>query len=317
MNEAVAMRIVGLSMLILPVAAGWGRAAAETASWTLTNGANVMANELVRLEVKLRTPFDGRRLEVREDGKQVAYQVEVLEGALEGVHKGNIWVCADLAANERRTYTVTTGGAPRKFKPKVSVSREGDSLVMDNGLVAVKLPAAGGKLAGPVEGVRLAGGSWLGTSSWRTTCAFNSLNPVVEGDGMIFGRVLLRYIFNDPNYGGPRVPFSYITVTLKPGRRAVEIDESFEMTEGSAWVLELGEGFRLKQRASENDLAATDQRQVIGVKTLRAEKWVRAKENAMRVRGTREEGVSFEFPAEEGARCWLLAADQVSRASNP
>jgi hypothetical protein len=203
---------------------------------------------------------------------------------------------------------------PAHPEPQVKLTHDGDHYVLDNGLIAVKLPAAAGNLAGPIAGVRLPDGAWTASSRWQTTCPFNSLNPVIEGDGTSFARVLLRYIFNDPNYGGPRVPFSYIAITLKLGQRAVEIEESFELTDGSTWLLEFGRGFHTSGAAARpgEPITLADDKHRLTITPMQMEKWVNPDENFIRVRP----GGSIELPANEGGRVWRLSTD-VARASSP
>src|SRR5512137_2123563 len=94
---------------------------AETVRWTLTNHAGAYSNELVRLKVPLKTPYDATRLVVSEDGREVPVQVEIRKGTPSAVEQGDLWVCTSIAGKASHEYTVTTGGTPKKFPPLVKV----------------------------------------------------------------------------------------------------------------------------------------------------------------------------------------------------
>lgn len=248
----------GLLTLLLLAA----RVLADPATCSIANHSDwEYRDELVRLPAALPTPFDAAKLEVNEDGKAVPHQVEVLEGSPRAVHKGHVWVCVNLKAGERKRYTVRTdagsttpptdrtdaGSATRptgNAEPRVRLSREGGHYLLDNGLIAVRVPASATSAVGPIAQVRLADGRWAGKSQWNTTLVFNSYSPQIDGDGTLFGKLTLRYLFNDPDYGGPRVPHAYITLTLKPGQRVVHVEEDFDLEPGASWTLDLAEGLR-------------------------------------------------------------------------
>jgi hypothetical protein len=76
------------------------------------------------------------------------------------------------------------------------VKREGDCWVLENGQVAVKVPAVAGRgVPGPITALKV-GGRWLGSSVWHTTLPLRAFSATVIGDGTILGKVRLRCDFD-------------------------------------------------------------------------------------------------------------------------
>src|SRR6056297_448840 len=108
------MRTRTLAATLLIALALAPAARAETVTWTLTNHAGRYENELVRLGAAPKTPYDGRKLVVTEDGQVVPHQVEVLEGTLRAVRKANIWVATTIDPKASHTYEISTDGPGAK-----------------------------------------------------------------------------------------------------------------------------------------------------------------------------------------------------------
>jgi len=151
---------------------------------------------------------------VSEDGAPVPYQVEESDG------KRWIWVCSSFAPGQAHRYAIVAG-APTVAKPKVKLQRDGDRFILDNGLIAVRLPAAtaaGGAIPGPISGVRLPGGGWIGGSSWVAAADPSAFAAAVIGDGTVLAKVRLSYRF--PGTAGLLSEvdsFAEVEVTLAPG----------------------------------------------------------------------------------------------------
>ncbi len=264
---------------------------AETVHWTLTNHAGDYSNELVRLKIALQTPFDATRLVVTENGQEIPAQVEVHQGRLNGVEAGDLWVCTTIASKASHGYTVTTGGTPRQFQPRVKVSRDGDSLVLDNGLVAVRLPdgstVGNSGSVGPILAMRATGGPWLGASSWDTPLALTGLTTTVIGEGKLFGRVKLRFEFAAP--ATPFLPddtarlarrltlarhgastgftpatnyYAEFIITLAPDQPLVTLEENHSMVEGDSWRFDLAPGWQPRRAFSSRSRAVPTEREL-------------------------------------------------------
>jgi hypothetical protein len=107
--------------------------------WTLKNPTGrVYKDELVRL--KLETPAGD--FQVKANGAAVPFQTEEVGG------KKRVWVAASFGKGEAISYEIAPGKAPA-FAPKVSVKREREFFVLDNGLTGVKVPAMMPELTGP------------------------------------------------------------------------------------------------------------------------------------------------------------------------
>ena len=65
-------------------------------------------------------------------------------------------------------------GKPQAVEPTVTVKKSGDSIVLDNGITAVRVPAAAGAgVPCPIAAVRL-NGKWVGAGRWDTTTSPNA-----------------------------------------------------------------------------------------------------------------------------------------------
>src|SRR5687767_13525541 len=189
MSSRAVIRLTCVALVLVSCALPtWG----TTKGWTLKVDEE-MRERLVQIPVTFEETYETGRLAVMEDGKRVACQVEVIKGTVKQVVEGKIWVCVTAKKGETRKYEVTTGAEAKKFEAKVKVSKVGEEWVLDNGVLAVKLPAAAGKLEGPIGGVKV-GDKWIGTSHWQSSTVFNSLQSRVTGDGTLFGQVELLYI---------------------------------------------------------------------------------------------------------------------------
>ena len=225
---------------------------AETVTWTLTNHAGHYSNELVRLKVILKPPFDANRLVVTEDGLEVPAQVEIRKGTRTAVDEGDVWVCTSIAGKASHEYVVTTGATPRKFPPLVQMERQGADVVLDNGLVAVKIPflSAAAEAPGPITALRRADGPWLGGSSWKTDLQPARFTAETVGDGTLFAKIKLRYEFvagRGLREAGTTAPFAEFFISLAPGQPLVAIEESHAMNEGDAWLFETTRGWNTKR----------------------------------------------------------------------
>lgn len=219
---------------------GIGAVSAESSrSWVLTNPTGRdYSNELVRLKIEIPRDFASAQWRVLQEGQEVPFQSEsVGTGAW-------VWVAANLARAQKHSY-VLERAAPKAFQPRVIVRREGDTLVMDNGLTAVRVPAAmkGDALQAPVLAVRLPGGKWVGQGYWHTDSKLKSFEAKVVGDGMLFGKVLLDYRFEGVA-GVEAVPaFCRVEVTLPVDRRHAVVEEAYEMPRGSYWEFAAANGW--------------------------------------------------------------------------
>jgi hypothetical protein len=247
-------RVLVLLLAILSGVLGW--AAPITQQWTLVNpGATAYTDEVFRIPFTLQTPFDADALTLTEDGAPVVCQVEVLEGTRAAVTKGAVWAITNLPAHGTHAYELTqpnpadgdagdaAGPLAPSFPPVVSLSLEDDDYVLDNGLVAVRVPTFSETLRGPIEGVRASEATdWLGASTWNTKLQLVKLTSRVLGDGTLFAKVKLHYEFAPVD--GVDAPYADVTVRLAPGQSAVTIEEAHHMAAGDSWTFAAYQGWQ-------------------------------------------------------------------------
>jgi hypothetical protein len=228
--------VAGLG-LVLGAACGWGQES------SLANPTKRRyKDEVVRLMTA--APGPPGSFIVREDGSEVPYQVEEIGG------KSWIWVGADFEAGAAHQYQVAPG-RPAPAKPKVAVRKEGAAYVLDNGLVAVKVPAeAAGGIPGPIAAVRI-GDKWVGASVWRTSLALRKFTATVVGGGTVLGKVRLAYEFDGKaGLDGNTPAFAQVDVALGPGWSHAEVFERHEMARGDYWELDASKGWAPTQGVS-------------------------------------------------------------------
>ncbi len=216
-------------------------AADDSPEYTLLNPTKrAYKDELVRLEIP--APGAPGSFVVKEDGTEVPYQVEAIDG------KNWIWVCSHFEPLSEHKYRVIPG-KPAAAAPRVTLRKDGDNYLLDNGLVAVKIPALAGKgIPGPIAALRLDEKQWVGSSAWNTTLPLKKFTAVVVGDGTLLAKVRLRYEFDGmAGIDGDIAAFAEIDISLGPGWRHVEIFDRHEMNRGDYWELEASRGWSPRQ----------------------------------------------------------------------
>jgi hypothetical protein len=199
----------------------------------------VCKDELVRL--KTLAPGPAGSFVVKQDGMEVPYQVESTDG------KNLIWVCPDFEPKSTHKYQVIAG-RPKAAAARVTLQKEGGVYLLDNGLVAVRVPAeAGSVIPGPIAGLKL-GDKWVGGSFWNSSLRLRKFTATVIGEGALFAKVRLRYDFDGKaGIDGDIAAFAEIDITLAPGWRHVAIFDRHEMVRGDYWELEASNGWSPKQ----------------------------------------------------------------------
>jgi hypothetical protein len=236
-------------LILLTILAGFpaGGHAEPSGTWVLTNPTGrTYSNELVRLKVAVPDRFNATTWTVTEDGQEVPFQTERIGMTT------CVWVAADLTGTQKRNYALQAG-APSKRQPRVTVRQEENSIVLDNGLTAVRVPSSAGApgspsatgdgLPSPISQIRLPNSQWVGKGFWRTDRKLKSFRSGVVGDGTLFGKVRLEYGFEGVA-GIEEVPAFYrADILLPPDRLHVVIEEAFEMSRGSYWEFDAAAGW--------------------------------------------------------------------------
>lgn len=195
--------------------------------------------------VRLTTAAPAGAFVVKEDGAEIPYQVEEIDG------QRWVWVCSTFAPEASHRYEVVPGN-PEPAVARIALKKEGNEFVLDNGVIAVKLPAVtGGAIPGPISAIRLAEGKWIGASSWNTSLRLKKFTASVVGDGTLLARLRLRYDFDAmAGIGGDIPAFAEIEVALGPGWSHVEILDRHEMARGDCWELDASKGWSPGQGVS-------------------------------------------------------------------
>jgi hypothetical protein len=197
--------------------------------------------------LRLATPAPGPvgSFVVREDGQEIPYFVESLGGT------NWIWVLTDLPAGTVKKYEVVPG-RPAPARRKVTVKKEGSHYLLDNGRIAVKLPAeAVGEAPGPIASVRL-GKQWVGGSAWKVSTRLQKFTAAIVADGAVLGKVRLHYDFDGMAGIDRHIPaFAEVDVSLGPGWSHAELFERHEMAQDDSWEFEASKGWAPRQGSSE------------------------------------------------------------------
>jgi hypothetical protein len=193
-------------------------------------------NELVRLMSP--APGPAGSFVVTRDGKEVPYQVERID------QTDWVWICDDFAGGASHIYK-TASGKPAAQKPRVTLRKDGDDYLLDNGATAIKVPAvaAPANVPGPIRSVRL-GDKWVGNSTWHNSTPLTRFSATVIGDGTLFAKVRLRYEFTPPTQ------FAEVDVALGPDWQHAEIFERHEMSRDDYWEFEASRGWSPKNGIS-------------------------------------------------------------------
>ena len=196
--------------------------------------------------IRLATPAGpGREFVVREEGREIPYFIEQRDG------KNEIWVLAGLPAGATKKYQVVAG-RPARAVPKVTVKKEGSHYMLDNGRLAVKLPAeASGDPPSPITAVRL-GDKWVGEGFWKTSARLRKFTARVIADGSVLAKLRLRYDFDGLAGIDKDIPaFAEVDVSLGPGWSHAELFERHEMARGDSWEFEASHGWAPRQGSAE------------------------------------------------------------------
>jgi hypothetical protein len=112
----------------------------------------------------------------------------------------------------------------------------------------VPAETSAGALPGPILGVRLPRGNWVGRSFWQTERRPTGLTAQLVGDGTIFAKVCLHYTFEGLAGVWHDTPsFARVDVILHPQHGHVILDESHEMDVSDYWEFEATAGWGARQ----------------------------------------------------------------------
>jgi hypothetical protein len=123
------------------------------------------------------------------------------------------------------------------FCYSTSVTIDGDFYIIDNGTIAVKVPANNPDtgIPAPIQAIKY-DGNWYGKGWWSTSLELTTFSATVLSDG-----VRLRYDFSDDcRLTGA---FAEITVRADSGLNECYVEETYRMLSGDKYVFEASEGW--------------------------------------------------------------------------
>lgn len=161
-------------------------------------------------------------------GEAVAYQIARRGG------ESAIEFAADLAAFETRTYRFQ----PRRADPVTDLRLEetAELVHIGNALIGVSVPKVLKPGAGPIAGVRLASGRWVGGSSLRTPQASGAYSVEIVSRGPVAAEVVCRLrIAGEVRWE--------LRLRVQANEPVVLVDETYALGPGAVFELDLSQGF--------------------------------------------------------------------------
>jgi len=158
------------------------------------------------------------------------------------------WVSADLVASERDSiaflasitefgtseYRLIRGNPVRTTD--LHVRELNESVTLENALTGVRLGGREAVAGGPIAGIRLKSGRWVGGGQLNSPLVPRFCQTTVLARGPVFAEVRVAYEFPDFCYW--RSKFRMIA-----GQPVVLVDEEFDLPDGSTYWLDLAKGF--------------------------------------------------------------------------
>jgi len=153
---------------------------------------------------------------------------------------GRVAVRANLPAGKVEEWTIVGGGTP-ELKDSVMVRKEGDGVVLENGLVGVRLAgvAADGEAGPAFRAMRWGSGDWheaIGGSLMAEGGEVTGATVEVRESGPLVGEVVVRYEVkrtSGENLGARA--FYQCTVTMEAGEAVIGVEEESDIGIRSRW----------------------------------------------------------------------------------
>jgi len=153
---------------------------------------------------------------------------------------GRVHLQVSLPPDTTKTFTFTAADSAESPANPATVTTDGGFLVLDSGVMAVRLPAgqqtwdppaAPADVPGPLAGVRLGRqGAWIGKSWLEVPAKVTARAVTVEAEGPLFCQAAVAYSFE----GGRHYRLS---VRVIAGQPYAVINESMDLNPGGRYVL--------------------------------------------------------------------------------
>ena len=124
---------------------------------------------LLSYPIEFHRPVELDRLVLTrvDTGERVPIQWSAVARGAAGVKSATLNFCSDLPSGARREFALSAASAAMAAQPQVRESREGNTIVLDSGVMRVRIPASQevhGDAPGPILQVSR-GGAWIGSST--------------------------------------------------------------------------------------------------------------------------------------------------------
>ncbi len=152
---------------------------------------------------------------------------------------GRVYLLVDLPALTERTFTVTAGRKTVRQRNVASARVEGDYLLMDAGVMSLRMPAGEkqfrpaqdpAQTLGPLCGVRLAEGDWVGKSWLMAPMQVIGYKTTIAASGPLFAEATVDYTFE----GGKHYRCTVRVIANQP---TAIVDESMDLNPGGKYRL--------------------------------------------------------------------------------
>jgi len=148
-------------------------------------------DELIHFDLKDDVPGE---LELAVNGRPTPCQIVTQNG------RRQLWAVVSLEPGKTLSLELRSASGKRDTEAGVSVKHEGEHVILENDRLGIRLPRLSGQsFAAPLDGVRRAGGAWLGRMSWANLNIKSATTEIVE-QGPVLARVKQRYRMAEGDY---------------------------------------------------------------------------------------------------------------------
>ncbi len=199
------------------------------------------------------------------DDKPAAYQWVSAEAA--GARKNSVAFFASVPKGGISQYRLVPGSPVATTDLRVTVAS--DSVRLENGLAGIHVGGPAADKEGPIAGIRLRSGRWIGGGELKTPWPTNRITVTAGSQGPVFADAIVAYEF--PQHCSWRLRFRLVA-----GEPVALVDEEFSLPEGAGWNLQLGKGWNPDQmfhRGMVHDCKTTPVAATAGAKLFLLEPW--------------------------------------------
>jgi hypothetical protein len=153
---------------------------------------------LLSYPIEFQSPIELDRvaLKLSDTGEQIPIQFSDVVRNHAGIHSATLHFFSDLPSGGHREFVLTASDSPVASSSQVHEAREGDTIVLDSGVMRVRIPATQdihGDAPGPILQVSR-GGAWVGSSKFEVAGdRITRINAKRVAEGPLFITYELTY----------------------------------------------------------------------------------------------------------------------------